>query len=124
MIKRIAVLLMCMSLLCLEMACADITKCPHLRRQVIDTYDHLSVYPEAHVYEIIQSYICYDCGYAVRDELVSAHAEGHIYDDPLQEHDEGYDYITYECEVCSYRLQRVVECAGPPCNIIYWSLRP
>ena len=123
--KKIIAFVLCV-LLCISVACAVVPVCKHSNYTVLSTRQDIAPREDGHEYIVYQDRYCNDCGLAIYNHIANSHLEGHRYKEPTQEHNDvaHKDIISYECSICGYRSVRYVECYGPPCERIYWSLRP
>lgn len=126
MMKRLVATLLCVMIVCVTMSIAYASVCSHKNVDVHMEWKDLLVTAEGHEYVTYQNVYCHDCEKLILDYLRSSHLEAHDYLAPELEHDHvnNKDFVIYRCSVCNYEAIREVDCSGPPCKIIYWSLRP
>ena len=126
MMKHRVSLLLCVMVVCLTASVAYASVCSHRNVDVYTEWDDLLVTAEGHEYVTYQNLYCHDCEKLIINYLRSSHLEAHYYGTPELLHDyvNNRDIVTYRCSDCGYEAVRTVECDGPPCKIIYWSLRP
>ena len=124
--KKLFAILLCGILVCANVSIVCASGCFHENTDVLEEWDGMIVSAEGHEHVTYQNVHCYDCGRDILDVLYSAHLEAHSYGRPKLEHDydNNEDIVTYTCDICHYKAVRRVPCGGPPCTIIYWSLRP
>lgn len=124
--KKLFAILLCVVLVCSVSSGAMAVMCPHEDYDVIRSWQEIEIKSDGHEFVIYQLIFCNDCGEMINYYLANSHLEGHDYGRPDQYHDDaaGCDVITYICSVCGYEAVRYIECSGPPCEAIYWSLRP